>query len=194
MEKNEFNRSIDLLVIGGSAGSFNVLMELIPLIKTTITFPILIVLHRKNSSVTSIAHIFQNKTSLKVIECEDKELLEGNNIYFAPADYHLMIEKDFSISLDYSEKVNYSRPSIDITFHSAAQVYQSKLAAILLSGANEDGAKGLRYVHQNFGTTIVQEPSTAEMHTMPSSAIKLFKPNYVVNTVDMAQLINSFNT
>jgi two-component system chemotaxis response regulator CheB len=193
MEKNKLNKQVDLLVIGGSAGSFSVLLELIPLIKSSINFPILIILHRKSSPNTSIANIFQKKTSLEILECEDKELLQPNKIYFAPADYHLMIEKDFSISLDYSEKVNYSRPSIDITFKFAAQLYQSKLAAILLSGANDDGARGLHYIHQNFGTTIVQQPSTAEMGNMPSSAIKLFNPNFVANAIEMAHLINNFN-
>lgn len=193
MEKNKFNKSIDLLVIGGSAGSFSVLMELIPLIKAPIDFPILIVLHHKSIPNTSIANIFENKTSLKVMECEDKDFLLPNVIYFAPADYHLTIEKDFNISLDYSEKINYSRPSIDITFKYAAQVFQSKLAAILLSGANDDGARGLEYIYKNFGTTIVQNPSTAEMENMPSSAIRLFKPHFVLNTAEMAQLINSFN-
>jgi two-component system chemotaxis response regulator CheB len=194
MEKNELNKSIDLLVIGGSAGSFSILMELIPLIKPQISFPILIVLHRKSSIQTSIADIFNKKTTLQVFECEDKETLLPNNIYFAPADYHIMIEKDNSICLDYSEKINYSRPAIDITFKSASQIYQSRLAAILLSGANNDGAKGLEYIHQNFGTTIVQNPATAEVENMPASAIKLFKPTYVANVADMAHLINNFNT
>jgi two-component system chemotaxis response regulator CheB len=194
MEKDELNNVVDLLVIGGSAGSYSVLMELIPLIKNQITFPILIVLHRKNGAQTSIADIFSKKTNLQVFECEDKETLLPNNIYFAPADYHIMIEQDNSICLDYSEKINYSRPSIDIIFKSASKIYQSRLAAILLSGANHDGAKGLQYIHQNFGITIVQNPLTAEVENMPASAIKLFNPNYVANVAEMANLINNFNT
>lgn len=193
MEKNQVNQSIELLVIGGSAGSFSVLMELIPAIKTTIDFPILIVLHRKANVVSSIGDLFSLKTAIPVIECEDKEQLVPGKIYFAPADYHLLLERKNLIALDYSEKVNYSRPAIDITFKTASDVYQKKIAGILLSGANSDGAKGLLYIQENNGTTIVQNPQSAEVEFMPQQALNLFTPDFILDTQEMISIINNFN-
>ncbi|HET8829255.1 MAG TPA: chemotaxis protein CheB [Pelobium sp.] len=192
MEKNDLAKKIDLLIIGGSAGSFSVLLSLIPKIETPINFAILIVLHRKDTLSTSIIEVFKPKTTINIIECEDKDPIISGNIYFAPADYHLLIENDHTFSLDYSEKVNYSRPSIDVTFKVAADLYNDKMAAILLSGANHDGAEGLFYVQQKSGTTIVQNPLTAEIDTMPKQALNLFKPDFVADIDEMASIINNF--
>ncbi len=126
MEKSDLNKKLELLIIGGSAGSFNVLLELIPKIKVPITFAILIVLHRKDNLNTSITEVFKPKTAINIYECEDKDPIIAGNIYFAPADYHVLIENDYTFSLDYSEKVNYSRPSIDVTFRVAADLYREK--------------------------------------------------------------------
>ncbi len=194
MEKNKLNEHVELLVIGGSAGSFDVLMHIIPSLKKDIDFPILIILHRKSTSGSTIADVFSLKTTLPVVECEEKEQLLPGKIYFAPADYHLLIEDDHSVSLDYSEKVNYSRPSIDVSFKSASDIFKKNIAAILLSGANADGAEGLSYIHKNNGTTIVQNPQTAEVKIMPQRALSLFNPDYIVDMVEMSELINSFNS
>ncbi len=182
---------IEILCIGGSAGSFDVLMQIIPQIKTDIKFPIIIILHRKSSPATSISDVFKIRTNLKVCECEEKESLLPGTIYFAPADYHLLIEKDRTVSLDYSEKVNYSRPSIDITFKSASEVFKEKTAAILLSGANADGAKGLLYIFKKNGTTIVQNPDTADVGYMPQQAMNLFKPDYISEIDEIIGIINN---
>ncbi|OAQ40690.1 chemotaxis protein CheB [Pedobacter psychrophilus] len=191
MEKNKINPKIEILVIGGSAGSFEVLLQILPKIKFDIDFVVLVVLHRKHNSNTSIADLFGNKTSIPVYECEDKDSLVPGNIYFAPADYHLLIEKDRTVSLDYSEKENYSRPAIDITFKSASDVFKEKTLAVLLSGANRDGANGLKYISQNYGTTIVQDPNEAEISTMPNEALKIFEPNYILGFKEIIKLINS---
>ncbi|WP_234461994.1 chemotaxis protein CheB [Pedobacter segetis] len=183
---------IEILVIGGSAGSFELLLKIIPRIKIDIKFVVLIVLHRKHNTNLSISELFRNKTPLPVLECEDKDKLIPGSIYFAPADYHLLIEKDRSVCLDYSEKENYSRPSIDITFKSASDIYKEKAAAILLSGANKDGAEGLKHIYQNYGTTIVQNPNEAEISTMPNEALKIFNPQYVLKVEEIIDLINNF--
>nr|WP_294894352.1 chemotaxis protein CheB [uncultured Pedobacter sp.] len=191
MEKSDLKNQVELLVIGGSAGSFNVLLEIIPRIKTPINFAIVIVLHRKSGLNSSISEVFKLRTTLNVFECEDKDPIVAGNIYFAPADYHLLIEKDHTFSLDYSEKLNYSRPAIDITLKVAADLYQEKIGAILLSGANSDGAEGIFYVHKKNGTTIVQDPVSAEIDTMPKEALKLFKPDFVADIDEIVNLINS---
>ncbi len=192
MEKNKINLGIEILVIGGSAGSFEVLLQILPNIKPNLKFAVLVVLHRKHNSNTSIADLFGNKTVIPVYECEDKDNLMPGNIYFAPPDYHLLIENDRTVSLDYSEKENYSRPAIDLTFKSASDIYKEKTAGILLSGANRDGADGLKYISENYGTTIVQNPNEAEISTMPNEALKLFEPDYVLGTKEIIELINSF--
>jgi two-component system chemotaxis response regulator CheB len=192
LEKNEISPSIEILIIGGSAGSFEVLLQIVPSLKLDIKFAVLIVLHRKNNSNISIADLFSKKTAIPVFECEDKDNLLPGNIYFAPPDYHLLIEKDRTVCLDYSEKENYSRPAIDITFKSASDIYKEKTAAILLSGANRDGADGLKYISQNYGTTIVQDPKEAEISTMPKEALKIFEPDYILRSKDIIALINSF--
>lgn len=192
MEKNEINPKIEILIIGGSAGSFEVLLQILPNLKLDIKFAVLVVLHRKHNTNTSIADLFGNKTAIPVFECEDKDKLLPGNIYFAPADYHLLIEKDRTVCLDYSEKENYSRPAIDITFKSASDIYREKTAAILLSGANRDGADGLKYIAQNFGTTIVQNPAEAEISTMPNEALKILEPDYILKSKEIIHLINSF--
>ena len=194
MEKKQITNQINMLAIGGSAGSFDVLLKLIPFIKTNIEFPILIILHRKSNALNLISDLFTKKTKLPVAECEEKETLLNGKIYFAPADYHLLIEKDRTVSLDYSEKVNYSRPSIDITFKSLSEIYGQNLAAVLLSGANSDGAEGLMYIKKKNGTTIVQNPEEAEVKSMPQHAIKLFDVDYILNTTEIINLINNFNT
>lgn len=191
MEENKINTNIEILIIGGSAGSFEVLLQIIPSLKLDIEFAVLIVLHRKHNSNISIADLFSKKTTIPVFECEDKDNLLAGNIYFAPADYHLLIEKDRTVCLDHSEKENYSRPSIDITFKSASDIYKEKTAAILLSGANKDGANGLKYISQNYGTTIVQDPEEAQVNIMPNEALKIFVPDYVLRSKDIIKLINS---
>ncbi|MFC5284660.1 chemotaxis protein CheB [Pedobacter alpinus] len=193
MAESKIIKPIELLAIGGSAGSFKILLDIIPKLKTPINFIILIVIHRKSGVSSNISDVFKNKTKIKVLECEDKEPMVVGNIYFAPADYHLLIEKDGLFSLDYSEKVNYSRPSIDVTFVNAADLYGNKLAALLLSGANSDGAEGLFYIHQKNGTTIVQSPDSSEIDTMPKEALKLFEPDYIANVAEIITIINNFN-
>ena len=194
MEENRLNNKIELLVIGGSAGSFDVLLQIIPKIKSDLNIPIIIILHRKSNTPTSIAKIFSSKTHLPVLECEEKDILQPGTIYFAPPDYHLLIENDHSISLDFSEKINYSRPSIDVTFKNLADLYHQNLAAILLSGANSDGAQGLFYIKKNNGITIVQDPAVAEIKFMPQQAINLFKVDYTLNIEEIINYINNINT
>lgn len=141
-------KNCDTLIIGGSAGSLDVLLKVLPFIRTDITFAIIIVLHRKPTADGLLAGLLSSKTALLVKEVEEKENIVPGIVYIAPSDYHLLIEKDHTFSLDNSEKVNYSRPSIDVTFKSAAEVYKNNLVCFLLSGSNADGVDGLKEVKQ----------------------------------------------
>lgn len=108
---------------------------------------------------------------MKIRQADEKEKIENGVMYFAPADYHLLVERNRTFSLSCDDRVNYSRPSIDVLFETASDVYKNKLVAIILTGANGDGANGIRTVKKNGGTTIAQQPETAIHQTMPLAAI-----------------------
>lgn len=182
-----------VLIIGGSAGSLEVLMKLLPNLSSIPSFAIVFVLHRKNAKDATLEELIAIKTNISVKEVEDKTSFLPGYIYIAPPDYHLLFEKNNILSLDTSEKVNYSRPSIDVSFESAAEVYGSSLIAILLSGANADGTNGLLAVKKAGGTTIVQNPDTAQMPFMPQNAITYVSPDYILDVDEMLHFITSIN-
>lgn len=182
----------DIFLIGGSAGSLKVLLEVLPNINKNITFPIVIIIHR-GSSDSILSDLLNSKTDLMVVEGEEKTALKPGYIYLAPPDYHLLIEKDHTLSLDASEKLNFSRPSIDITFSSAAEIFQEKAVALLLSGANSDGVEGLKSIKQNNGTTLAQDPMTAEVDYMPKQAITHNKIDFVLKPKEISTFINQIN-
>lgn len=183
-------RKCTALIIGGSAGSLDVLLEIFPDLRRDINFPIIVVTHRKAGNDSLLSDLLRNRTGLTVNEAEEKENILPGNVYIAPADYHLLIEENQSISLDYSEKVNYSRPSIDVTFQSAAEVFKDGLVCILLSGSNADGVAGLKTVNNFGGLVVVQNPNTAVMPYMPQQAVNEVKPAEVLNAYEMAEFIN----
>lgn len=191
MAEKQIGNNDKLIVIGGSSGSLDALLTMLPLLKKDFSIPLIIVLHRSNVSDNSLADLLSSKTSLNVKEADEKDLLLSGWIFIAPPDYHLLVEDDGTVSLDASEKVNYCRPSIDVSFVSAVAAYKKKLVAILLSGANADGAAGLKEVKDAGGYTIVQNPAEAHVSYMPEQAI-LFSPNHaILNTVDIAVLLNT---
>lgn len=180
----------DALVIGGSAGSLDVLLKVLPAIDPAINFPIIIVIHRKHGTDSLLPELLSGRTKLLVKEIDEKELLIPGTVYIAPSDYHTLIEQDGTFSLDYSEKVNYSRPSIDVTFQTAAEVYKSKLVCLLLSGSNSDGVNGLKSVKAWGGIAIVQAPESAQVSYMPAQAVANVKIDYILPIEDIADFIN----
>lgn len=181
-----------VVLIGGSAGGLQAILTLLPGLSLQLGAAVIIVLHRQNSTDSVLAEVLAVKTSLPVREAEEKEMLLPGTIYIAPGDYHLLVETDHTLSLDYSEKVNFSRPSIDVTFTSAAGVFGPKTLAVLLSGANGDGVAGLADVHEAGGITIVQDPDTAIVDYMPRHAIQAVPVNHVLAADEMASFINNF--
>ena len=186
------NRSSErCVVIGGSAGGLKPILYILSHLKPDFTIPVIIILHRKNDSASTLTDVINNCTHLKVKEAEDKEQILPGTVYVAPANYHLLVEKEHSFSLDISEKVNFSRPSIDVTFHTAAEAYGSSLTGIILSGANDDGTDGLRVIRKNKGTLIVQDPKTAAVAIMPQNAIDHGFADHVLSPKDIADLLNN---
>lgn len=181
-----------LILIGGSAGSIDVLLEVLPALRSPLSFALLIVLHRKNTADSTLADLFALKTRIPLKEVDDKETIRPGHIYLAPADYHLLIEQDQTFSLDDSEKVNHSRPSIDVTCESAADVYGRSLVGVLLSGANTDGTEGLNAIKQAGGQVVVQQPETALTAFMPQYAIEHVSVDEVLDVPALIRYLNAF--
>lgn len=179
------------LVIGGSAGSLDVLLQLLPFLDPACRLAIIIVLHRKSDNDTLLSDLLATRSVLPVKEAEEKDALTAGMVYVAPADYHLLIEPDGTLTLDYSEKVHYSRPSIDVTFSSAAEVIKERLACLLLSGANTDGGEGLQMVKEMGGVVAVQDPAEAEVAFMPKYAMGVVKVDRVLRQKEMVDWVMS---
>ncbi|GAA4341620.1 chemotaxis protein CheB [Flaviaesturariibacter amylovorans] len=178
-----------VLVIGGSAGSLEVLLTLLPGLRKGLPFAIVIVMHR-NRAESQLAALLASRCALPVREAEDKDPLHAATILIAPAGYHLLLEANGTVSLDCSEKVNYSRPSIDVTFDTAADVFGTRAAGLLLSGANLDGVDGLARIHEAGGTVLAQEPATAQVSYMPQGAVDRLAGIVRLAPADMAEAIN----
>jgi two-component system chemotaxis response regulator CheB len=163
-------RDLQLIVIGCSLGGMNALTVILGALPRTFPVPIAIVQHRYRTSNESLPAYFRRNVPLNVVDADDKQWIRPGYVYLAPANYHLLVEEgEFSLSVD--EAVAYSRPSIDVLFESAADAYREKLAAVVLTGANADGARGAARIKQSGGFVIVQDPETAEAPEMPRAAI-----------------------
>lgn len=170
-----------VVVVGGSAGSLDIILKIISSADATDSILYIIVMHRKNDTNSVLPGLVSSRTKLKVKEVEDKDYILPGHIYIAPPDYHLLLENENTFSLDASEKIYFSRPSIDVTFESVAEVFGASVIGVLLSGANADGAHGLSTIHQAGGFTIVQDPESAEVDYMPRQAIDKLKPDIVIS-------------
>ncbi|MDB5256850.1 MAG: chemotaxis protein CheB [Chitinophagaceae bacterium] len=191
MEENVIiHPTCELVIIGGSSGSLDIVLKIISNIRKDISAAIVVVVHRKTTSDSTLSELLSVRSSLPVKEVEDKDTILRGTVYLAPPDYHLLFEKKHIFALDYSEKVNYSRPSIDVTFDSAAEAYGSNTVAILLSGANADGTNGLKAIHQASGVTIAQSPGTASFPYMPEQAILNAPVDYQMSVEEMIEYIN----
>ena len=181
----------EALLIGGSAGSLEVILKLLPGLNPALRFPIILVLHRKPGKDDILTNLLAAKTEMKVKEVEEKEVMLPATLYIAPPNYHLLIENDHTFSLDASEKVNFSRPSIDVTFESAAEVFKENLVCLLLSGANSDGTAGLKIVKEFGGMALVQDPATAVVGFMPEAALANVDVDVVLKSNEMSEYINN---
>lgn len=159
------------VVIGASAGAIQALSLILPALPASFPLPILIVVHVPADRSNFLAPLFGAKCSLSVREADDKEPACGGTVYFAPAGYHLLVEEDGTLSLSSDEPVQHSRPSIDVLFESAAEAYGAGLIGIILTGANADGAAGLRAVGAAGGRAIVEDPAEAFADAMPLAAL-----------------------
>lgn len=182
-------RAIEAVVVGASAGGFEALLELLKGLPRTYPMPLVAVLHLPEHHESRLAELFGYRLELQVREARDKESLAPGVLYFAPAGYHLSIENDYSFSLSCEERVSYARPSIDVLFASAADAYGDGLAGILLTGANFDGAAGLVGIQVAGGLTVVQDPASAEVPTMPEAALRRMTPDLTLPLAEIHSLL-----
>lgn len=174
-------KPLRLIVIGASAGGLQVLLRLLSTLPASFRLPLAVVLHLPDDRNSRLAELFQARLALQVREAEDKDAILPGTLYFAPPGYHLLVEDDFTLSLSRDEPVQFSRPSIDVLFESAADALGEQVCGILLTGANHDGASGLHALAQNGAVTVVQSPQSAEVPTMPEAAFKRFHPDFVLD-------------
>jgi two-component system chemotaxis response regulator CheB len=182
---------IDAIVIGTSAGGVEALSILLPALPARLRAAVFIVLHLPRERPSLLVEIFQPKCVVPVQEAQDKEPIVPGTVYFAPPDYHLLVDVGPQLALSADELVHFSRPSIDVLFESAAEWYQHRLLGIILTGANEDGAAGLAAVHQAGGFTIVQQPDTAHAPLMVESALKRSPVDIVLTLEKIAGLLQT---
>lgn len=181
-------QAYDIILIGGSAGSISVCVSLLKALKKEQPVPVVLIIHRMRNVVSELDKLLSKETGIKKItEPEDKQAISSGKVYLAPQNYHLLFEEDGCFSLDYSDAIHYSRPSIDVSFESAALVYGKQVLAILLSGANADGAKGVSLLAELGAECWVQDPASAQYPAMPSAAIAISNKIKVLTEDQMKQ-------
>jgi len=179
----------DAVTIGASAGGFQALKVILPTLPKAFRFPVAIVHHIASRTDSYLSEHLNDLCEIRVKEAEDKEDMRPGTVYLAPAGYHLLIEPDASFSLSVEDKVNYCRPSIDVLFESAADAFGQRLIGIVLTGANADGAHGLKHIKEHGGFTIVQNPKTAESPYMPRAAIAATQVDHIEDLDKIAPLL-----
>lgn len=187
--------TFEAIVIGSSAGGIKALTSLLTTLPADFPLPILITQHLHPDSDSYLASILNDKCAIAVKQADEKELILPGTAYIAPPNYHMLIEEDRTIALNIDPRVMYARPSVDVMFECAAEVYRGKLIGIILTGANSDGAAGMASVKKAGGYTIVQDPNEAEADSMPRSALRACKIDKVLPVQEIGpfvlQLVNA---
>jgi two-component system, chemotaxis family, protein-glutamate methylesterase/glutaminase len=184
---------IKAVVIGTSAGGIEALDFLLPHLPSYCNVPVIVVQHISATSDSFYITLFDERCKLAVKEATSGESVMPGKIYFAPPNFHLGINEDFTFVLEQGPKINYSRPSIDYLFHSAANVYKKDLLGIILTGANNDGSEGLKKIKELGGLVFIQNPSHAHFPEMPLAAIRTVKPDAILTLNELAQKLMEIN-
>jgi two-component system chemotaxis response regulator CheB len=188
MQKNN-RRHFKALVIGVSTGGVSALKYLLGKLPADFPIAVLIVSHIAPDSDDGMALLLNSLCSIRVKEADEQEIITFGTVYLAPANYHLLVERGGSLALSIDPPVNFARPSVDVLFESAANVYGSELIGVILTGAGADGSKGLLKIKNCGGVAIVQNPTDAEMASMPQSALQLLQADYVVQLKELPDIL-----
>ncbi len=181
------------IVIGGSAGSFQVISKILSQLPTDFETPIIMCLHRLRHVRNGFVEALNIKSTIPIQEPHDKETIRRGKFYLSPANYHLSVELGNTFALTTEDLLNNSRPAIDILFQTAAYAYRQKLIGILLSGANKDGAYGMKMIHERGGLTIVQDPKDCLIDTMPTAALNLTPVDYALSVQEIIDFLLSLD-
>ncbi len=168
------------LVIGASSGGWAALKQVLGVLPRDFPVAVVVAMHRHPHSDDYLETSLDHECAVRVKQADEKEIIEAGTVYFAPPNYHLLVEESHSLSLSVAEAVHYARPSIDVLFESAAYVYGDRLIGLILTGANCDGAEGLRKIKAVGGLGIVQDPTTAFADAMPRAAITAANPDHIL--------------
>ncbi|NVI05092.1 chemotaxis protein CheB [Paraburkholderia youngii] len=187
-------RGYELVVIGGSAGGIEVLNVLLAALPARFAAAVMIVMHLPPDSPSYLVPALAHRCALPVLEPDAGELIQPGRVHVAPPGYHMLVEVDRTVALSTDAAVRFSRPSIDVLFESAAAVYGERLLAILLSGANDDGALGLERVRTLGGTAWVQDPDSAGSAEMPRAAIARGAADAIFNPETLARRLAALPT
>lgn len=187
------DRLYSAVTIGVSSGGIAALEKILPALDRDFSMSVCIVQHLSPQSENYLPVHFATRCRIKVKEAEDKEIAELGVVYFAPPNYHLMLETERTLALSVEERVNFSRPSIDVLFETAAEAYGDELIGIILTGANADGARGLATIKNNGGLAIVQSPESAEAPTMVEAALRATTVDHVLELEEIGPLLNSLS-
>jgi len=179
------------VVMGASAGGLNALKTILSSLPKTFSLPLIIVQHIHPKGTSYCVDALSAECVLTIREAIDKDKLTKGTVYLAPPDYHLLVEDEETLTLSADEKVNYARPSIDVLFESASDVFKEGVVGVVLTGANNDGANGLRYLKHYGGIAVVQDPKTAEHPTMPQAALALTSVDHLLNLEAIAEFLIS---
>ena len=182
---------LEAVVIGTSAGGINALGVILPALPAETPFPVVVVVHMPPREASPIVSVFKSRCEIGISEPRDKEDVTGGVAWFAPPNYHLLVESDHTFALSIEAPVNHCRPSIDALFESAASAYGRHLVAVVLTGANEDGAEGVAAVREAGGIVIVQDPATAEMPLMPRAASARAQPDAMGTLQEIAAVLRA---
>jgi two-component system chemotaxis response regulator CheB len=193
MARFNLDNKYKAIVIGGSAGSFQGITQILSAIPADFSLPIILCLHRLKHVRNGFVEALSIKSIKPVVEPYDKENIKRGKVYLAPANYHLSIELGNSIALSTEEMFNNSRPAIDITLETAAYNYRDKLIGILLSGANKDGALGMKRIKDRKGLTIIQDPEECMIDTMPTAARNITEIDYTLKVHEIVEFLKELD-
>ncbi len=183
----------EAIVMGVSAGGMSALSTVLSRLPADYALPIIVVQHMDPNSRGYLPDHLDRKCNIQVKEAEEKENIMGGVAYIAPPNYHLLLEEDRTFSLSVDDAVNYSRPSIDVMFESAADVYRRRLVGVVLTGANADGSNGLKKIKAIGGLAVVQDPATSHVDYMPKAAIASTKVDHILSLEEIASLLTELS-
>jgi two-component system, chemotaxis family, protein-glutamate methylesterase/glutaminase len=193
MSKYNLNNSYKAVVVGGSAGSFQGMVKILSQLPKGFPLPIIMCLHRLKHVRNGFVEALSIKSVVQVTEPHDKENIKKGSVYLAPANYHMSVELGHHFALSTEEMINNSRPAIDITLSTCGFVYKDKLIGILLSGANRDGAVGMKNIAEKGGLTIVQDPLECMIDTMPKAALAVTKIDHVLKVDQIVEFFKELD-